>query len=42
MQMTGHKTASVFARYNIVNEADLFEAARKLSAHESHRAVNER
>jgi hypothetical protein len=32
MAMTGHKTASVFARYNIVSNADLREAARKLDA----------
>jgi integrase len=32
MQMTGHKTRSVFERYNIVSECDLLQAARKLNA----------
>jgi integrase len=32
MQMTGHKTRSVFERYNIVSECDLLDAARKLNA----------
>jgi len=32
MQMTGHKTRSVFERYNIVSQGDLFDAARKLDA----------
>jgi hypothetical protein len=32
MRMTGHKTRSVFERYNIVSPGDLAEAARKLDA----------
>jgi integrase len=32
MQLTGHKTRSVFERYNIVSECDLLEAAKKLNA----------
>ena len=30
--MTGHKTGSVFERYNIVSPGDLLETARKLDA----------
>jgi hypothetical protein len=30
MQMTGHKTKSVFERYNIVSKGDLSDASRKL------------
>jgi integrase len=32
MAMTGHKTASVFARYNILSNTDLREAAQKMNA----------
>ena len=32
MQMTGHKTRTVFERYTIVSPGDLREAARKLDA----------
>jgi len=32
MQMTGHKTRSVFERYNIVSAGDFREAARRLDA----------
>jgi len=32
MQMTGHKTRSVFERYNIVSPGDLFEAAKRLDS----------
>ena len=31
MMMSGHKTPSVFQRYNIVSDGDLREAAHKLN-----------
>ena len=31
MKLSGHKTPSVFHRYNIVSDGDLREAARKLN-----------
>lgn len=33
MAISGHKTQSVFQRYNIVSERDLREAAAKLERH---------
>ena len=34
MQMTGHRTRSVFERYNIVSGGDLRDAARRLDTSE--------
>jgi len=36
MQLTGHKTRSVFECYNIVSECDLVEAAKKLNELHGH------
>ena len=39
MKLTGHKTDSVFRRYDIVSEGDLREAARKLDATQERRVA---
>jgi hypothetical protein len=36
MQMTGHKTRSVFERYNIVSETDFADAIRRLDERHGH------
>ena len=36
MQMTGHKTRSVFERYNIVSETDFADAVRRLDERHGH------
>lgn len=42
MQLTGHKTRSVFDRYNLVNERDLRDGVSKLAAlHSPHRGTIE-
>ena len=41
MAISGHKTRSVFDRYNIVSESDLKDAARKLSEYMAHKRAPE-
>jgi hypothetical protein len=40
MQFTGHKTRSVFERYNILSPGDLREAARKLDEARGHNTAH--
>jgi hypothetical protein len=37
MTISGHKTRSVFDRYNIINKSDLHEAAKKLALRDQER-----
>ncbi len=42
MGISGHKARSIFERYNIVSEADLREAAKRIEEHNQQRTVTVR
>ena len=41
MSISGHKTASVFQRYNIVDERDIMDAGQKLNEKQKSNALLE-
>jgi hypothetical protein len=40
MSIMGHKTRSIYDRYNIVNEGDIVQALTQAAQYRSHRGYN--